>query len=138
MYISLWDLGQANNLRNIRPAKKPPPPFFSSLSPHHSEFVSKGPAQTEKKREWAGGGRKSIAQLTLHTHGHNERERETKFIGDKIEKMTRLMWVGSVCWEENFRGPNQKISWQWKCSKSLFLGFWPTHSYLCILFQINN
>ena len=115
----------------------------SPLSPHHSEFVSRDPAQTEKKREGMGG-RKSIQQLILHTHGHNERERERIFITIKVKKLTRLMWVGSVCWKKKFRGPNQKISWQWECSKSLLLGFWPTHSlslffvkYLCI-FQSNN
>lgn len=90
------------------------------------------------------GGRKSIQQLILHTCGHNEREREKKFITDKNQKAGRIDVGGLFVLEKNFRGPNQQISWQWECSKSLLLGFWPTHSlslffvkYLCI-FQSNN
>lgn len=43
------------------------------------------------------------------------------FTADKIKKLNRCGW-GLCVGKKNFSGAQSKISWQWKCSKKLYVG----------------
>lgn len=59
------------------------------------------------------------------------------FTADKIKKLNRCGW-GLCVGKKNFSGAQSKISWQWKCSKKLYVGLLGPARFLISFFCVKS